>query len=526
MFFCCCAILYEFQCVCADHVTEERHKPFRASLCAPFSLVFKGHLLPAATACCCRNAMGSLHTPASSPFTSELPIFAKLLRGRESPGPFGIHPADIQSVVKRGQRTQAPNDPRTGSARWRYTFRGITCVTDDASTRVITAYLPGDVVIPTAVPTTEHMLFNARTKDSLTRDRTLCTSHAVIVVDDSEAMAVRDLRGFKSRSMAALGMLAIEFVAKERLSGGMCETDVATVIFMADRPRVAIEVEPVGLVLYNKLFEAFSGQTPKGSANFLPALDMAETYVRWLLHPGCALSLFFLSPGRPSDADQPIVHRVKAMAKEFGSQLFVFTLGFAPESHDFSVLEAMAKVAEDAGATGCFRQAESFPDVLGKTVDHNKKDSICSLTMTRSMLTAAGAQDFRPRELRLVEMEAAGSQWDQACSSWEMGDGWMVYTENVKRLAYSPVAERRGREPWISVGMESTANCIAIRRKALGEGAERLVFGMQVWWSCCRHVSLCMSSCTHVACCGCRVSPPTRMNCFVFYILMPRLILE
>lgn len=54
-------------------------------------------------------------------------------------------------------------------------------------------------------------------------------------------------------------------------------------------------------------------------------------------------------------------------------------------------------------------------------------------------------------------------------------------TNRVRRYEFSPDAKAYTGNPWVEVDLFSEeANGIAIRSKALGNGAERLVFGLQV----------------------------------------------
>lgn len=53
--------------------------------------------------------------------------------------------------------------------------------------------------------------------------------------------------------------------------------------------------------------------------------------------------------------------------------------------------------------------------------------------------------------------------------------------EDVKRFDFSPSLERLGEYPWTEVGLCcDQADEIAIRARELGEGAERVVYGLQV----------------------------------------------
>ncbi|CAM9949825.1 unnamed protein product [Ectocarpus sp. 12 AP-2014] len=206
----------------------------------------------------------------------------------------------------------------------------------------------------------------------------------------------------------------------------------------------------MGLVLYNKFVGLHDQSRPRSHGMFLPALNEAKRLLKSQVHGGCALSLMFLSDGRPSDQGSSPMHviadRVRSLAEVFGQQLSVTTLGFGNKRQDFSVLEAMAGAAQDVGAQGEFRSSPQ---------------------------RALGPPS-------LVEREAAGSEWGHAPTALQTGDGWIVYKDDLQRYEFSYKGIRYYRFPWVRVDHFSPeATAIAIRKKALGEGYERLVFGLQ-----------------------------------------------
>lgn len=284
--------------------------------------------------------------------------------------------------------------------------------------------------------------------------------------------------------MAVFGMLALNFVAKQQLSGEATDTDVVSLVLMRDTGEVLFEREPMGLVLYNRFVELHDNSTPRSHGNYLPALDLVEEVITSGVHGSCALSLLFLSDGRPSDHSSSfpggstyddvvdlITDRVGDLAKIYGQQLSVSTMGFANRDQDFSVLEAMAGAARDAGAQGEFHRPELSSEGLGTAIAR----SVSSLTATRKRLTSLAVQRGQRRERRLVEREVA-------CS--ESPEGWTEfsgYAGDVTRYEYSSDAVRDNQNPWVAVDLLSDdADGFAIRTRASGEGAERLVFGLQV----------------------------------------------
>lgn len=453
--------------------------------------------------CCCTTAAVYLEliadtmdqpltehsTAAAGPPTSDIPFFSSL-HGTRRRIQRGIDRRDLQAAVKYGRKQRAKNDPYTRATRWRYTYADVVYITDKTSTQEITSWVE-PVAIPSAHITLKQIGEHEAAKERLKNNPSLCTSHTVIVVDQSGSMRGTDVADFYNRSQAVFGMLALDFVATPRLVGDVSDADVVSLVLMQDSARVVVEKEPVGLVLYNQLVALHDAGTPEYNGNFIPALDLAEELLKSEAHGECALSLMFLSDGRPSDhtayvragsrqeVECMIIGRMRALAETFGEQLTVTTLGFAGVEEDFSVLEAMAEAAHEGGAQGRFHRPELSSSGLGTAI----ADSVSSLTSTKLRLTTLAGGSTHPRELRQVEREAAGTAWGHAPTTTQTGDGWVVYTDGVRRYELSSGGIKRISKgsPWNIVDFFSEeTNGIAIRSKALGEGAERLVFGLQV----------------------------------------------
>lgn len=427
--------------------------------------------------------------PASIPRTSDVPFFSSL-HGRERRALRGIDRRDLQAAVKHGKKSRGWPHPITGEPRWKYTYADVVYITDESSTREITSYTE-PIAVPRAGLTLGHIRDYETAKERLTNDPSSCTSHTVIVVDQSASMNTSDIFDFRNRSQAVFGMLALDFVGGQRLMGVATETDVVSLVVMKDSAHVIFRREPMGLVLYNK-FVGLHDDDCAGS--YLPALAQADELLQDQAHGGCALSLLFLSDGKPSDyctlpwylrsshenTLNKIIERVSTIAAIFGQQLSVSTLGFASGSADFSVLEAMAKAARDAGAQGNFYRPELSSEGLGTAI----ADSVSSLTATRARLTTLAIGEVRqPRQLRQVEREAAGTKWGHAPTAMKTGNGWIVYITGVERMEFRSSSRiyNGGCFPWRPADFFSQeASGIAIREKAMGEGAERLVFGLRV----------------------------------------------
>ncbi|CAM9472532.1 unnamed protein product [Choristocarpus tenellus] len=418
----------------------------------------------------------------SVPRTSEL-VFFSSLHGRARREQRGIDKRDLQAAVKYGRREMTFSDPRTGRPRWKYTYANIVYITDESSTREITSWKE-PLAIPHAGLTQEQVDEHDKTRKWLLQNPSLCTSHTVIVVDQSASMRRSDVLDFRSRSEAVFATLSLDFVAKQRLAREGMDTCVVSLVRMDHEGHVLFEREPMGLVLYNKFVDLHHSSLPASHGNYLPALDEAERLLKRRCHCSCALCLLFLSDGRPSDKrikrrelEAAMAGRVQALASIFGQQLTVGTVGFAAKDSDFSILRAMAKAAREAGAKVMFHQPELSSSGLGTAI----AQSVTSLTATRVMLTSLATRHGELRApLRQVEREAAAIHWTHDRTIVGVDDGWSFYTVGVMRCEYSDVKARCGGSPWFRVEpFCPRANGIAIKNKALGQGAQRLVFGMQ-----------------------------------------------
>ena len=177
-------------------------------------------------------------------------------------------------------------------------------------------------------------------------DPTSWTSHTVVVVDQSGSMRKTDVGGGVTRSDAVWLSLALDFVAHNLTAQTATATDVVSVVAMNQGSTLLIDRQPHDWLLFNSVVGLLRSQEPHFDGNYVPALDQAEELLVQNAGGNCALALFFLSDGRPSDKDGGIVERVGAMASRFGRRLSVVFMGFAGDDSEFDVLARMANRAE------------------------------------------------------------------------------------------------------------------------------------------------------------------------------------
>ncbi|CAB1098021.1 unnamed protein product [Ectocarpus sp. CCAP 1310/34] len=425
-----------------------------------------------------------------APRTSDIEFFSSL-HGRQKRLQRGLNKRDLQAAVKHGTRREGYSDPKTGKPRWMYTLGNVVYITDETSTREITSYFIDKPVvqIPHAPLTPEDLFDQERAKQELARNPDLCTSHTVIVVDHSASMGTPDVVDHENRVKGCFGMLALNFVAGQLVSKNASSTDVVSVLLMHDSVDVLFEREPMSRVLYGRFVGMHDKVRPRSHGNFMPSLIMAEQLLREDANqPGTALSLMFLSDGKPSDnatgvlrgnnmaTSVAISDRVSLMAATFGDRLSVDTLGFANPGQNFSVLQSMAKAARRGGAKGQFSRPELSSAGLASAI----ASAVSSLTDTKSHLSSTlmgatpGARGARRGLSPIRELQKESAD----CEGVE---GWKVYVRGVTRLEYSPeFSHGIERSRWKPRRLVSPyADGIAIRRVPFEEGAEKVVYKMR-----------------------------------------------
>lgn len=127
-------------------------------------------------------------------------------------------------------------------------------------------------------------------------------------------MTTHDILYHRDRQTAAYSVTALELVAEQLFNGTANNSDVVSLIEFSNNARVVFEREPVSWVLCNKLLARRDRRTFAArkesehsdiwgcDSNYLPALMAAKKLLALDIHETCALSLFFISDGAPSDA--------------------------------------------------------------------------------------------------------------------------------------------------------------------------------------------------------------------------------
>lgn len=345
-------------------------------------------------------------------------------------------------------------------------------ITDSTSKREITSWaVPGAGLDVEKRKITEAML---RSHDDACR-RIMLTrtwaSHTVIVVDQSGSMRTTDVTGGATRSDALWLTLAVDYVSKQLLDGTVSSNDVVSVISMGRAGAVLIDRQPMDWVLFNRLIDLLRTQEPHFDGNYGPALQLAEQYLMMNASGSCAITLFFLSDGRPSDHRPPggadlysvLGSCVDNLSSRFGRRLTFVAVGFAGPDEDFRMLKHLASRPSKFGSIGIFHAASLTPESLGLAFS----SLASSLTATKTELTDIGGASQRP--VKDVRREATDTLDEGVLNT----ESWTLYSG--RRLHDRYLWSRIDRD-WVKAPMfSSDAVAAAIRKCYFGEGAERLV---------------------------------------------------
>jgi len=290
-----------------------------------------------------------------------------------------IDKRDLQAAVKYGTKTEGFPCPRSGEKRWRYTFADVVFVTDETGRYEITSWpVPGaglDVELVKITPEIQRAHNNAchLLKDELSS----WTSHTVVVVDQSGSMRKMDVAGGATRSDAVWLTLALEFVSLQLETQQATSFDVISIVGMNADCTVLIDKQPTDWLLYNRIIGLLRSAEPKSLGNYLPAFEEAERLLCSNTNGNCALTLLFLSDGKPSDEfrrehgwgglsygekmAQLMRPRIDNLVSMFGRRLVVYTIGFAGPAENFEILRDIASRPSAFGSVGKFQAPSLTP---------------------------------------------------------------------------------------------------------------------------------------------------------------------
>jgi hypothetical protein len=162
-----------------------------------------------------------------------------------------IDKIDLQAAVKHGLKEPGFPEKKSGLPRWKYTFGNIVYITDHTSRVEVTSYKEAVSIQP--APISQAMIDrHMEVKQILQDEPQLCTSHTIVVLDQSGSMNTADVNGFRNRSQATYGSLALDYVAEL-----LCQqvdppgVDTLTLIEMNDKGNLIYQREPIDWLLQN-----------------------------------------------------------------------------------------------------------------------------------------------------------------------------------------------------------------------------------------------------------------------------------
>lgn len=403
-----------------------------------------------------------------------------------------IRKRDVAKAIRYGTRE------RVWGRRWKIDHDNITFIVNDYMTQEVTAY-PSPLA--TAPIDTRDRVLHQLAKDLFARKPELCTSHTVLVVDNSGSMTSKDIVLHKTRQVAAYSVTAMDYVAEQLFKETATNSDVASLIEFDRNARRVFSRESFDWILYNKLLARRDSRTYiqrqglstldmiSGDTNYLLALEEADRALREIDHDRCALSLFFLSDGSPTDsmvlgippsaAKSRIEAKMSEMAERYGDKLNVSMVGFGASHHDFSVLEAMTGAVNSANSGA---KAEFFYcDKAANKLESAMSSLVSSTTMTRTQLLTGDRNKTRTR--RTVQLESSETNgrehWTyfpiQSHQVYNTRVGAFVSSSGLPAGSFVGAGEGFGRN-LVNQLQLSPPPFLAINRIAFGTGAERIAY--------------------------------------------------
>lgn len=382
--------------------------------------------------------------------------------------------SEIESALSHG--TRQPID----DGCWEYKFGGIIAIVDPTDSIVLTVYPESGYGIDIdKVVITEETEDQHRRSCRFLREKEKWTSHTVAVIDQSGSMRKMDIDEGVTRSDLVWLTLAIDVVYNGINSGDRKVTDVLSVISMKDNASIMIDRMPFDWILYNKIIGIMKTEKPSNGGKFIPALDLVQDYLLWNRSRNCALSLLFLSDGKPSDnfktgkgsnnhiqgehfksMKKQMTPPIERLASFLGKRLNMCFFAIGPESSDdFGILEHMSNQAKEYECSVIYQPASLKAGVLSTALRK------MSTTTTNTMTTISDIpKSFTFRDFIKMKQTDVGSP--------SLTDTWEVFEKSeIVKMEYR---KDRGFVSTSEVFSHPLATGIAWETRWFGEGKERL----------------------------------------------------
>ena len=419
--------------------------------------------------------------PFSDIPTSLVP-FPQTEHGRLRRKERGIDRKDLQAALKHGKREKCLFKSRNGKRTWKYVLGDITYVVEQGTFEEVTSFAKPIRLAPVPISNqlrAEIDVYKRRVKSSPSEWK----SNTVIVVDTSGSMREADMWGTRTRLSAVWLSVALDYIAHRLEAGEACGFDVVSIVTLCEEPQVLIRDRPWTWALYNEVVDFYNQPLrykPVGHGPFLPALEKAHQLLTRNSASSCAISLCFLSDGRPSDqirstpvgeTVQGLINtKIEDLAKRFGRRLSFYAIGIG-DLDNFNTLESMVDTAKDYGVKAFFQLPSNTSSDLGSVFT----SAATSLSTSQTEMT--DVRTMRQQAIREVLRE---SRRLAAIPISEVSEAefFLYPLDNVTRTVYSEIiVDGRRSKTFETVSMiNPDTRYVAFCKEVFGEGAERFAY--------------------------------------------------
>jgi hypothetical protein len=389
----------------------------------------------------------------------------------------GIDKKDLQAAKKYGTRYN--NRPRpNGDQTAKYVYRDITYIVNEVTGEEITCYAKPLELEEVRIPR-QMLLDYFQARQNVKKNFHCWTSNSVLVVDTSGSMREADVWGTRTRLAAVWVAVALDFIASRLETGSGGLYDVVSIVTLGEEPTVIYEEEPCSWVLYNCLVKIYNDNlmVPAGHGPFLPSLEIAQKLLLRNPNASCAISLTFLSDGRPSDefGSGLSEDKVGDLAKLFGRRLTFKAIAIGDYDH-FDMLKRMVDAADDYGARAEF----CLPSMTSAALGDVFTSVATSISSTQLELTDTITK--KQRQVRNVIRESR-SIAELRLLKVSDEDFWIYSKEQTTRKVYKewfyfdPNNKKKTRHKYENTYLQHPdARYVAFAKCPFGEGAERFAY--------------------------------------------------
>ena len=399
-----------------------------------------------------------------------MPALKETEHARQRRAERGIDKKDLKAAMKHGQAVEY----RYG---WKYKYNGLTYIVSWDKRKEITCYADS-VKLKKVKVSAENMAQISLAKQQLAVDHSSWKSNTVIIVDTSGSMKKSDVWGARSRLDSVWICIALDFIAHRIESGDAGLYDVISIVFMGENGHSFIKTQPTSWDVYNKIVDTYNRRQTigKGHGYYVPSLKLAEKILTSDSSSSCALSLCFMSDGRPSDMGedrQKILPSIESLGTRFGRRLSFAAIGIGNDPFEFEMLKKMVDSASDFGVQSSFVLPSMTTSSLGLSL------TSLATTLAKTQTEMTDLHTLKQRPVRQVLRESRKKANEETVLFVSPDDYWIYPVEKVTRRVYREWQDkdRKRRHSYEVAPMQHpSTHFVALHKKAFGEGAERYAF--------------------------------------------------